>query len=325
MKIPNLATCSASPLRKGERIKVRSLLHGKATRNPHLALSLEKGEARDSTNEIREAKRLLNSSAFAPGLLVKILASRLFALGILIAVGVWLLVVPALIGRLGANPLERLLHQSGEIAIWTLGAVLALSPLRVLFPRSRVVGALNRHRRAVGVSACVFGLLHFGFHILYEGDLDDLARSLSKPFIWYGLAGLSILVALALTSNNWSIRALGGKNWKLLHRLGYVAAALLIYHQSIAGKGHWHIARWLLFPLLALQAARVFKILLTRSAHSRRTMSPNPHPAGSYFRKRKTGLAKSQQKVPGRPSQLKQQAALRARSGSAFGAISTLP
>src|SRR6266480_6401950 len=135
--------------------------------------------------------------------LVKILAHKLFALTVLVGVGMWLLVIPALTGRLGANPLETLLHESGEIAIWTLGAVLALSPLRVLFPRSRVVGALNRHRRVVGVSACVYGLLHFGLHVLYEGGLDGLPRSLSKPFIWFGLAGLSILVALALTSNNW--------------------------------------------------------------------------------------------------------------------------
>jgi len=109
------------------------------------------------------------------------------------------------------------------------------------------------------VSACIYGLLHFGFHVLYEGGWDGLLRSLSKPFIWFGLTGLSILVVLALTSNNGSIRALGGKNWKLLHRLAYVAAAALICHQAIAGKGHWQIARWLLFPLAALQLARLIK------------------------------------------------------------------
>ena len=205
--------------------------------------------------------------------LIKVLANKLFALAVLVGVGIWLLVVPAFTGGLGANPLEKLLHQSGEIAIWTLGAVLSLSPLRVLFPRSQVVAALNRHRRAVGVSACVYGLLHFGFHVLYEGGLDGLARSLSKPFIWFGVAGLSILVALALTSNNWSIRKLGGKNWKLLHRLAYVAAALLLYHQSIAGKGHWHIARWLLLALLTLQVARLMKMLLRRSAYNPRATS----------------------------------------------------
>jgi sulfoxide reductase heme-binding subunit YedZ len=206
-------------------------------------------------------------------LLIKILANKLLALVVLAGVGTWLLVVPAFIGGLGANPLEKLLHQSGEIAIWTLGAVLSLSPLRVLFPQSQVVVALNRHRRAVGVSACVYGLLHLGFHVLYEGGLDGLARSLSKPFVWFGVAGLSILVALAVTSNTWSIRKLGGKNWKLLHRLAYVAAAMLIYHQSIAGKGHWHIARWLLLLLATLQIARLTKRLLTKWIRSLRTLS----------------------------------------------------
>jgi len=179
---------------------------------------------------------------------------------VLVGVGIGLLVIPAFTGGLGANPLEKLLHQTGEIAIWTLGGVLALSPLRILFSNSRIVAALNRHRRMIGVSACVYGLLHFSLHVLYEGGWDGLVRSLSKPFIWYGLAGLSILVLLALTSNNFAVRKLGGRNWKWLHRLAYLAAALLIYHQAIAGKGHWHIARWLLFPLAGLQVARLAKL-----------------------------------------------------------------
>ena len=198
--------------------------------------------------------------------LVKILGNKFVALIVLAGVGVWLLVVPMFTGSLGANPVEKLLHQSGEIAIWTLGTVLSLSPLRSLFPRSRIVGALNRHRRYIGVSACAYGLLHLSCHILYEGDLGAVARSLSKPFIWFGLAGLSILVILASTSNSFSVRKLGGRNWKRLHRLAYVAGALLIYHQSIAGKGHWYIARWLLFPLAALQIARITKSLLVKLA-----------------------------------------------------------
>lgn len=197
-------------------------------------------------------------------MLPRVLAHKLKALAVLVGVGVWLLVVPAITGGLGANPLEKLLHQSGEIAIWTLGAVLTLSPLRVLFPSSGVVHALNRHRRAIGVGACVYGLLHLGCHVLYEGDPAALWRSLGKPFILIGLAGLTILLALALTSNAWSMRRLGGRNWKRLHRLAYLAAALLILHQSIAGKGHWSTARWLLFPLLALELARWVKPRLVK-------------------------------------------------------------
>jgi sulfoxide reductase heme-binding subunit YedZ len=200
---------------------------------------------------------------------IDMVGHKLFALAAVIGVGVWFLVIPTLTGALGANPAEQLLQQSGEIAIWTLGVVLALSPLRVLFPRSRIVNALNRHRRTIGVSACVYGLLHFALHLLYEGDLQSIARSFSKPFVWFGLGGLSILVLLGLTSTQFSIRTLGGRNWKRLHRLAYIAAALLIYHQAIAGKGHWHIARLLLFPLLALQATRIAKTLLTERSAGR--------------------------------------------------------
>jgi methionine sulfoxide reductase heme-binding subunit len=178
--------------------------------------------------------------------------------------GLWLLVVPAFTNELGANPLEKLLHRSGEISIWTLAAVLSLTPLRVLFSASRIVAALNQHRRTIGVAACIYGLLHFGFHVLYEGGWNGLVHSLSKPFIWFGLGGLLVLSVLALTSNQRSIRALGGLNWKLLHRLAYVAAVILIYHQSIAGKGHWPIARWLLLLLLGLQTARLTKTYLPR-------------------------------------------------------------
>lgn len=225
---------------------------------------------------------------------VKILAHKLFALTILISVGVWFLVLPALTGHLGANPLEKLLHQSGEIAIWTLGSVLALTPLRVLFPRSRIVSALNRHRRAIGVTACIYGLLHFSFHVLYEGGLGGSVRSLSKPFIWFGAGGLTILVILAVTSSQWSIRALGGTNWKRLHRLAYVAAAVLIYHQAIAGKGHWATARWLFFSLASLQLARLIKTLVTEKRPAAGSLTA-PKPGSA----RSTAIGKSSHRSPG--------------------------
>src|SRR5262249_49748226 len=108
--------------------------------------------------------------------LANIVARKVFVLAVLIGVGLWFLILPMFSGALGANPVETLLHRSGEIAIWTLGVVLSLSPLRVLFPQSQLVGALNRHRRTIGVTAAIYAFLHFGCHLLYEGDLGAIAR-----------------------------------------------------------------------------------------------------------------------------------------------------
>jgi sulfoxide reductase heme-binding subunit YedZ len=45
-----------------------------------------------------------------------------------------------------------------------------------------------------------------------------------------GLAAWTILLMLAVTSPQWVLRAMGGKNWQRLHRLIYVAAAAAVVH-----------------------------------------------------------------------------------------------
>src|SRR5947207_15805857 len=105
-------------------------------------------------------------------ILTRIAGSRLAALSLIVGGGIYTLVIPVFAGTLSANPLEALLHRSGEIAIWTLGAVLSLTPLRVLFPGAQIVTALNSYQPAIGVSACLYGLLQFTAHVLYEVSCD---------------------------------------------------------------------------------------------------------------------------------------------------------
>jgi sulfoxide reductase heme-binding subunit YedZ len=57
--------------------------------------------------------------------------------------------------------------------------------------------------------------------------LDDIAK---RKFITIGVAAWLLLVPLALTSTNWAIRKLGGKNWNRLHKLVYVAAVCGVIH-----------------------------------------------------------------------------------------------
>jgi len=69
----------------------------------------------------------------------------------------------------------------------------------------------------------------------------------------------TILLLLALTSFNAAVRWMGGRRWKNLHRLAYVAAALAAYHQAAARKIFPVQVLWIFVPLAALEAARIFR------------------------------------------------------------------
>ena len=178
-----------------------------------------------------------------------------------------------------ADPLKFILHHLGFVACVLLALVLSFTPLRVLFPRWGVVLALNRHRRLVGVSAFIYAALHLTTHVIYEGGFGRLGATLavavSKPFQLIGLIAFGILLTLAATSTNAAQRWLGGRNWKRLHRLAYVAAALAAYHQAAARKIFPLQVLWIFLPLIGLEVAR-----LVRQRRSRvRIASPGQRPS----------------------------------------------
>ena len=174
-----------------------------------------------------------------------------------------------------ADPLKYVLHHLGFVACVLLATVLAFTPLRVLFPQWGVALALNRHRRLVGVSAFVYAALHFATHLVYEGGTDIatipkiLATAVKKPFQLTGLITLAILLVLAITSLHAFVRWLGGKRWKNLHRLAYVAAGLAAYHQAAARKIFPMQVLWIFVPLAVLELLRLAK-------QFRPTSSPPP-------------------------------------------------
>lgn len=165
-----------------------------------------------------------------------------------------------------ADPLKFVLLHLGLLACLCLVAVLTFTPLRVLFPKWDVALALNRHRRLVGVSAFAYGALHFIVHLLYEGGWGILASDIKKPFLLTGLIAFTILFVLAVTSLHAAIRWLGGKRWKNLHRLAYVAAGLIAYHQSAARKTFPEQVLWIFIPLAGLEIARFVKPRAKRKA-----------------------------------------------------------
>ncbi|RZI85642.1 MAG: sulfoxide reductase heme-binding subunit YedZ [Rubrivivax sp.] len=148
---------------------------------------------------------------------------------LLCAVPLALLVLAGVQDRLGANPAEKLIHETG---IWTLRwlcLTLAITPLR------EVAGlpALLRLRRALGVTAFVYALLHFlSYAWLDKGlVLNDIVKDvLKRNFILVGMLALLLMTPLALTSFNAAIRKLGAKRWQALHKLVYAVAMLGLLH-----------------------------------------------------------------------------------------------
>lgn len=200
-------------------------------------------------------------------LLEKLLRSKPFVVTLIVLPGLWpawplLRHDPSVL----ADPLKYVLHHLGFLACVLLVVVLAFTPLRVLFPKWGVALALNRHRRLVGVSAFVYAALHFSTHLLYEGGFRVLASDIKKPFLISGLLAFSILLVLAVTSLHAAVRWLGGKRWKNLHRLAYVAAALAAYHQIYAQKLFPMQVVWIFGPLAVLEILRLARQAGKRNA-----------------------------------------------------------
>jgi methionine sulfoxide reductase heme-binding subunit len=152
---------------------------------------------------------------------------------------------------LGANPAEALTRQSGEWALRGLILVLLIRPLQVWTGW----GAWLRFRRASGVAVFVYGALHMLCWAWFEQGLDwaDLVNDIAKrPFILVGVLTLSLMLPLAITSNTWSLRQLGGLRWKQLHRLVYVCAPLAVLHFFWMREGKQRFTEvWIYGGLLA--------------------------------------------------------------------------
>ena len=140
----------------------------------------------------------------------------------------WLLYA-AFSDGLGANPAEALLRRTGDWTLRFLCLVLAVTPLRQLLN----LPLLARFRRMLGLYVFFYASLHLLCYAWFDMGLEwaDIVADISKrPFILVGFAAWALLLALALTSPKFMLKALGGKRWQWLHRAVYVVAPLALLH-----------------------------------------------------------------------------------------------
>lgn len=144
----------------------------------------------------------------------------------------WLLYL-GITGGLGVEPIEELEHRLGELAIQFLVAGLAITPLR------RHIGLnLMKFRRAVGLITFYYVVLHLMVWLFLDVQIISQiwADILKRPYVTIGMSAFVLLLPLALTSNDWSVRRLG-PNWRQLHKMVYFAAVLSALHFLWLSKG----------------------------------------------------------------------------------------
>jgi len=173
-------------------------------------------------------------------------------------------------GDFGPNPVEFLQRFTGTWTFNFLLITLAVSPLRAL------TGAhwLIRLRRMLGLFTFFYGSLHFLSFIGFDHGFEVAsiaADIIKRPFVTVGFAALALMFPLALTSNTFSIRRLGGKRWQALHRAIYPVAILAALHYLWLAK-----ATALIYPII--YGAIVVGLLGWRALKRIRSYGPYPAP-----------------------------------------------
>lgn len=135
---------------------------------------------------------------------------------------------------------QRACELEGHLALLCLGLTLVARPLD-----SRIPGLLSQ-RRALGLLAFAFTIQHTWNTIVHVlgGTLDGMFfLPLDMQLgVTLGVFSLLVMVPLALTSNNLSVRILK-KTWKSLHLGVFYAAALAVLHTLGTGVHYLVVAQ----------------------------------------------------------------------------------
>ena len=116
------------------------------------------------------------------------------------------------------------------LVFWYIALI--ISPIGYIIGKHRIKH-IEFARRAIGVSAFYFALLHASIALFGQlGGISEI-QYLPDLFKWSLLGGaiaLFILALMAATSFDKVIKFMRFRNWKWLHRLVYTAGVMVILH-----------------------------------------------------------------------------------------------
>jgi len=124
----------------------------------------------------------------------------------------------------------------GSLAEAMLLFILFLSPTAKIF-RMRLLAQLMGLRREFGILMGCFALVHGVTYFLDPATFSlDIAPYLNTnffsmpPLFYFGILSLILTLPLLATSNSFSLRFLGNKKWKILHRIVYILLLTVLLH-----------------------------------------------------------------------------------------------
>jgi DMSO/TMAO reductase YedYZ heme-binding membrane subunit len=161
---------------------------------------------------------------------------KVLAVSLLLAVGIYMYVATTI--SQGTLQIIRLTQIYALVSVLYIYLALLATPLTRTFTRLPFRGQYITARRAIGVSAWFFALLHvllafFGQLGGFEGLFflsDKYLLAISISFVAF-----IILTLMAATSFDKVIAKLTYPKWKMLHRFVYLASVLIITHALLLG------------------------------------------------------------------------------------------
>ena len=161
------------------------------------------------------------------------------------------------VGGLGVNPIEKLMHNLGELALRLIIVTLFLSSLA----KFKYLRSLQMVRRMIGLFAFYYVLLHLTTYVVLDHYFNWkflLKDVLKRPFITLGFISFLLFIPLVLTSTKAMVRKLTYKVWKNIHKLIYVIAPLATMHFFLLTKADKKEPMIYLLIIFSLFVWRIF-------------------------------------------------------------------
>lgn len=176
----------------------------------------------------------------------------------------WLLVC-LLLGTLGGDPVQYIIHYNGEVAVILLILTMLISPIATRFK----LGQLVPLRKPLGLYCYLYATLHilsyFGLDLLFDAQLF-ISELLKRPYIYVGATAYLILSVLAITSIN-RIKRRIGRYWQKIHNWIYAVMLLVPLHYIWSEKTVSMVAivySLLLLMLLVERSNKLYKFVALR-------------------------------------------------------------